>query len=133
MRPSCGLSTTTTPAPITVHQGSDVDRPSLITVGIPECGGLPAAGGWCDGVTGLRTAERVIPQPQPHRAQRPVGPGVGDGEGESGAVGMPLALARDVGEGILVAAVRRERADQWNLGIRAQVPDHGGAPVLEAP
>ncbi|MHA7241228.1 PhzF family phenazine biosynthesis protein [Arthrobacter sp. TMS1-12-1] len=33
------------PVEITVHQGSDVGRPSLITVGIPEAGGLTVSGG----------------------------------------------------------------------------------------
>ena len=33
------------PATLTVHQGSDVGRPSLITVGIPAAGGLTVSGG----------------------------------------------------------------------------------------
>ncbi|WP_434993214.1 PhzF family phenazine biosynthesis protein [Arthrobacter sp. Ld5] len=33
------------PVTLTVHQGADVGRPSLITVGIPEAGGLRVSGG----------------------------------------------------------------------------------------
>lgn len=33
------------PVTITVHQGSDVGRPSVITVGVPEAGGVTVSGG----------------------------------------------------------------------------------------